>query len=401
MSHRRAPSRFRSDRLSGLGSAIFSEVARWKREAKQAGLDIIDLGIGSPDQPPSERVRQALCDAAARGDMYGYAGTEGTLSFRRKVAEWYHYRFGVDLDPESEIISLMGSQDGLSHLALAVTNPGDIVLIPDPGYPIYAAAPVLAGAIPYPVPLTAEHQFLPQLEDIPVEVIRKSRYMLFNYPSNPLSAVADLDFFERAVWFARRHELLLVHDLAYSEMAFDGFRPPSVLEVPGAKEVAVEFNSLSKSYNMAGCRLAYMAGNAEVVGALGELKSNIDYGVFHAVQEAGIAAMQEHIEHGGTVAELYQRRRDVFVEAIRSYGWEIPKPKATMFIWAPIPSGWTSRQISREMLRQTGVAVIPGDAFGQMGEGYVRIALVQDEARLLEAARRIGEFMKSLKASDA
>jgi LL-diaminopimelate aminotransferase len=225
--------------------------------------------------------------------------------------------------------------------------------------------------------------------------------MLFNYPSNPLSAVADLDFFERAVWFARRHDLLLVHDLAYSEMAFDGFRPPSVLEVPGAKEVAVEFNSLSKSFNMAGCRLAYMVGNAEVVGALGELKSNIDYGVFHAVQEAGIAAMQEHIEHGGTVADLYQRRRDVFVEAIRSYGWEIPKPKATMFIWAPIPSGWTSRQISREMLRQTGVAVIPGDAFGQMGEGYVRIALVQEEVRLLEAARRIGEFMKSLKASDA
>jgi LL-diaminopimelate aminotransferase len=401
MSLRKTTSRFRSDRLSGLGSAIFSEVAGWKREAKQAGLDIIDLGIGSPDQPPSGRVRQALCDAAARGDIYGYAGTEGTLPFRRKVAEWYQYRFGVDLDPESEIISLMGSQDGLSHLALAVTNPGDVALIPDPGYPIYAAAPVLAGAIPYPVPLKAEHQYLPQLEAIPQEVIRKSRYMLFNYPSNPLSAVADLDFFERAVWFARRHDLLLVHDLAYSEMAFDGFRPPSVLEVPGAKEVAVEFNSLSKSFNMAGCRLAYMVGNAEVVGALGELKSNIDYGVFHAVQEAGIAAMQEHIEHGGTVADLYQRRRDVFVEAIRSYGWEIPKPKATMFIWAPIPSGWTSRQISREMLRQTGVAVIPGDAFGQMGEGYVRIALVQEEVRLLEAARRIGEFMKSLKASDA
>lgn len=388
--------RFRSERLSGLGSAIFSEVAGWKQEARQSGLDIIDLGIGSPDQPPSARIKQALCEAAARDDMYGYAGTEGTLQFRRKVAEWYQVRFHVELDPESEVISLMGSQDGLAHLALAVTNPGDLALIPDPGYPIYAAAPVLAGAIPYPVPLKAEHHFLPQLELIPQEIVRKAKYMLFNYPSNPLSAVADLDFFEKAVWFAKRHELLLVHDLAYSEMAFDGFRPPSVLQVPGAKEVAVEFNSLSKSFNMAGCRLAYMVGQAEVVQVLGELKSNIDYGVFHAVQAAGIAAMQEHIERGGNVSALYERRRDAFVEALRSYGWEIPKPKATMFIWAPIPSGWTSRQISREMLRQTGVVVIPGDAFGKMGEGYVRIALVQEEDRLLEAARRIGDFIKAL-----
>jgi len=396
MKRRYAESRFRSDRLSRLGSAIFSEVAEWKQEAMRTGLDIIDLSIGSPDQPPSEQIRQALCAAAAREDMYGYAGTLGTPQFRKKVAEWYQYRFGVELDPECEIISLMGSQDGLSHLALAVMNPGDVALIPDPGYPIYAAAPVLAGAIPYPVPLKAENQFLPELESIPQEVVHKAKYMLFNYPSNPLSAVADLDFFERAVWFAKRHELLLVHDLAYSEMAFNGFRPPSVLEVPGAKDVAVEFNSLSKSFNMAGCRLAYMVGNAQVVEALAELKSNIDYGVFHAVQEAGIAAIQDHIEHGRSVADLYQRRRDVFMEALRSYGWEIPKPKATMFIWAPIPPGWTSRQISREMLSRTGVAVIPGDAFGQMGEGYVRIALVQDEARLLEAAKRIGGFMKDV-----
>lgn len=383
-----------SARLAGLGSAIFAEVAVWKGEALAKGMDIIDLGIGSPDQPPSVHVRNALREAVSREDMFGYASSEGTFEFRRTVAKWYEFRFGVQLDPEREIVSLIGSQDGLAHLPLAVTNPGDVVLIPDPGYPIYAAGPVLAGAVPYPVKLTAENDYKPKFDQIPAEIARKAKYMLFNYPSNPLSAVADLDFFEEAVHYAREHEIFLVHDLAYSEMAFDGFKPPSVLEIPGAKDVAVEFHSLSKSFNMAGCRIAFMAGNEQVVEALRLLKSNIDYGVFHAVQEAGIAALRENMRTGDSVAKLYERRRDVFVEAVRSYGWNMPLPRATMFIWAPVPEGWTSRQIAREILHHTGVVVIPGDAFGEAGEGYIRIALVQEEERLLEAAKRIGRWFQ-------
>jgi LL-diaminopimelate aminotransferase len=384
-----------SERIVKLGSAIFAEVAAWKRDAAARGMEIIDLSIGSPDLPPSERVRKALRDAVMREDSYGYASSEGTAAFRQTVAEWFGFRFGVRLDPETEILTLIGSQDGLAHLPLAVTNPGDVVLVPDPGYPIYAAAPMLAGAVPYPVKLTSEHQFMPRFDRIPEDIARKAKYMLFNYPSNPLSQVADLRFFEEAVSFAKQYGILLVHDQAYSEMAFDGFRPPSVLQVPGAKDVAVEFHSLSKSFNLAGCRLAFMVGNPDVVRALRLLKTNIDYGVFHAVQEAGIAALKENMEQPDGVAKIYERRRDVFVQALRSYGWDVPLPRATMFVWAPIPDGWTSRQISREMLYGAGVAVIPGDAFGEAGEGYVRIALVQDEAKLLEAAEKIGRWYRS------
>lgn len=386
-----------SKRLAELGSAIFSEVAQWKREVIAQGKDVIDLGIGSPDRGPSERVRRALSEAALDPTLYGYPGTEGTLEFRQTVAEWYDYRFKVKLDPETEVVALMGSQDGLSHLALAVTDPGDVAIVPNPGYPIYAASLVIAGVTPYLVPLRAEHDYLPQLDQIPVEVLKQAKFMLLNYPSNPLSAVATLPFFERLVRFAREHDLLIVHDVAYSEMAFDGFRPPSVLEVEGAKDVAVEFHSLSKSFNMAGCRIAFMVGQPEAVRALRTLKSNIDYGVFLAVQRAGVEAMREDMRLGSeSVAALYQRRRDIVVEGLQAAGWKIPKPKASMFIWAPIPQGWTSRQISREILYSAGVVVIPGDAFGTEGEGYVRIALVQEEDRLLEAVRRIGNFLQSI-----
>ncbi|SDC01053.1 LL-diaminopimelate aminotransferase [Paenibacillus sp. UNCCL117] len=389
--------RWESKRLAELGSAIFSEVAKWKQEVTAQGVDVIDLGIGSPDRGPSERVRQALVEAALDPAQYGYPGTEGTPEFRLTVAQWYRHRFGVQLDPDTEVVALMGSQDGLAHLALAVTDPGDMAIVPDPGYPIYSASLVLAGVKPYLVPLREEHDYLPQLDEIPEAVLKQTKFMLLNYPSNPLSAVATLPFFEKLVEFAREHELLLVHDVAYSEMAFDGFVPPSILEVEGAKEVAVEFHSLSKSFNMAGCRIAFMVGQPDVVRALRTLKSNMDYGVFLAVQRAGIEAMREDMEPGSrSVAALYERRRDIVIDGLRQYGWDIRKPKASMFIWAPIPSGWTSRQISREMLYSAGVVVIPGDAFGQEGEGYVRIALVQEEERLQEAVRRMGEFISSV-----
>ncbi|MBD0380082.1 aminotransferase class I/II-fold pyridoxal phosphate-dependent enzyme [Paenibacillus sedimenti] len=385
-----------SKRLSLLGSAIFSEVEEWKREVMNQGVDVIDLGIGSPDLPPSDRVIEAITQAVRNPKLYGYPSSEGSLAFRETVARWYQYRFGVALDPAHEILTLMGSQDGLAHLALSLCDPGDVAIVPDPGYPIYSASLVLAGVEPYLLPLRADNNFLPKLEDIPEDLAAKAKFILLNYPSNPLSAVADRAFFEQLIAYAKKHELLVVHDLAYSEMAFDGYKPMSILEIEGAKEVAVEFHSLSKSFNMAGCRIAFLTGNADAVKALKTLKSNIDYGVFQAVQAAGIAALEEDMENDHTVAGVYERRRNVFLEALAEVGWTIAPPKATMFIWAPVPKGWTSRQISREMLYQAGVVVIPGDAFGAEGEGFVRIALVQEEASLLEAAKRIGQWLRTI-----
>lgn len=386
-----------SSRLNRMGSAVFAELAEWKREAAGRGLDIIDLGIGSPDRAPSPRVMETLRAAVQEPYHYGYPSSEGSLRFRTQVARWYAHRFGVQLDPEGEVLTLMGSQDGLAHLALALTEPGDAAFVPDPGYPIYAGGLAMAGVEAIPLALKAENGFLPKLEDIPEEEARRAKFILLNYPSNPVAAVADRAFFERLIDYAKTYELWVIHDLAYSELAFDGFKPCSLLEIPGAKDVAVEFHSLSKSFNMAGCRLAFLAGNPEIVKALRMLKGNIDYGVFQAVQEAGIAALQEDIETGisRSHAAVYERRRDVFIAGLGDIGWEIPKPKATMFVWAPIPSGWTSRQISREMLTSVGVVAVPGDAFGKQGEGYVRLALVQEEERLVEAVQRIGSFLKS------
>lgn len=386
-------SRYSSQRLSRLGSAIFSEMNEWKDEVRSSGLNIIDLGIGSPDLPPSPHIRKALEKAIADPGNYAYPTSSGMSAFRNTVTRWYAHRFQVELDADHEVVTLMGSQDGLAHLSLAITDPGDLALIPDPGYPIYEAGLVLAGVRSYFLPLKQENGFLPVLEEIPEEIARDAKFILCNYPSNPVAAVADLRFFEKLVSFARQYELLIVHDLAYSEMAFDGFIPPSILQVEGAKELAVEFHSLSKSFNMAGCRIAFMVGNANVVRSLQTLKSNIDYGVFEAVQHAGIAALEEDMKGGRQVSLHYQRRRDIMVDGLASAGWKVPSPKATMFIWAPIPNGWTSRQISREILYSTGVVVIPGDAFGQEGEGYVRIALVQSEDKLLEAAAKLKPFI--------
>jgi len=393
---------WRSSRLGQLGSSIFAEVDEWKREARGQGLEVIDLSIGSPDQPPSESVRKVLSDAALRADAYAYPGSKGKPVFLNKAAAWLEYRFGIQVDPEHELLSLMGSQDGLGHLALALCNPGDIALVPDPGYPVYTAALALAGVEPYYMPLREENEYLPDFELIPASVWERAKFMLLNYPSNPVSAVADLDFYEQAIAVASQHGVLIVHDLAYSEMAFDGYKPPSILQVAGAMEQAVEFHSLSKSFNLAGSRIGFLAGNREAVSAMRELKANIDYGVFSPVQEAAVAALDEDMTGVHTsVAALYERRRDVLLAALEQEGWHIMKPKATMFVWAKLPNMqwglsdvWNSRRISREMLTQVGVAVIPGDAFGAEGEGYVRIALVQEEAKLIEAARRIGKFIR-------
>lgn len=394
---------WRSNRLSQLGSSIFAEVADWKRAAAANGKDMIDLGIGSPDQPPTSHVRQVLSNAALREDSYAYPVIKSGMPFRQAATDWMKHRFDVTIDPEQELVTLLGSQDGLAHLAMAICDSGDAALLPDPGYPIYAASLALAGVEAILMPLRKENDYLPDLDSIPEQDWKRAKFILLNYPNNPLSAVANLAFFERLLQKAKQYNVLVVHDLAYSEMGFDGYNPPSILQVEGAYEQAVEFHSMSKSFNMAGCRIGFLAGNTEAVSALRELKANIDYGVFDPVQEAAVAALQEAMadENWQKAGLLYERRRDIFIEALRAEGWYMEKPKATMFVWAPLPEmqweiegDWDSRTITQEMIKRTGVVVIPGAAFGSAGEGYVRIALVESEEKLLEAASRIGKFIR-------
>ncbi|MGC6586433.1 aminotransferase class I/II-fold pyridoxal phosphate-dependent enzyme [Paenibacillus sp. Dod16] len=397
---------WRADKLSQIGSSIFAEVSEWKQEAFQAGRHIIDLSIGSPDRGPSEDIRGVLSQEALKADNYTYPGTRGTMEFREQSAAWMQHRFGVNVNPDTEILALMGSQDGLSHLAQAICNPGDVAIVPNPGYPIYAGALAIAGVTPWYLPLKEEFGFVPDLDSIPEEIWAKATFILLNFPGNPIAVRADLAFFEKLVGLAKKWDVLIVHDLAYSEMGFDGYRPMSILQVPGAIDIAVEFHSFSKSFNMAGCRIGFLAGHEEAVSALREYKSNIDFGVFKPVQIAAVHALRQAMasadEEQG-VASLYEQRRDVLVASLAEAGWVVPKPQATMFLWARLPEAfrdlqWSSRRFARELLLETGVAVIPGDAFGSEGEGYVRIALVQEEAALREAALRIGTFIQGSKS---
>lgn len=380
----------KSHRIAGLYSAVFAEIDVLKEKVAGRGVEIINLGIGSPDLPPAHHIREALMRSMERLENYGYPTSRGTLALRAAIADWYGNRFGIGLDPEREVLVLMGSQDGLGHLPLAYLDPGDVALVPDPGYPIYHAAITLADGQPYYMPLLAKNNFLPDLDSIPAETARKAKIMILNYPNNPVAAVANRDFYEKVTAFAHRHRILVIHDVAYSELAFDGFNPTSLLEIPGAKEVSVEFHSVSKTYNMAGCRLGFMVGNEEAVEALTRIKSNIDYGVFLPVQEAGIAALTGPQDIIRVNVDTYQRRRDLLVDGLAKIGWPVDKPRATMFVWAKLPEGYTSSvAFARELLEKTGVVVVPGVAFGKMGEGYVRIALVQKDDKIQEALRRI------------
>lgn len=380
-------------RLSAIQPGIFSEISRLINEAKGNGKDIINLSVGSPDMPPPPHVKAALLQAIEDDTNYGYTLTEGIPQLKAAIIGWYQKNYGVTLS-EEEILSLMGSQDGLSHIFWALTGPGDIVLVPDPGYPIYYAAPLLAGAELYPLPLLEKNSYLPDFNAIPAGVRRSAKVMLLNYPSNPLAAVAGSEFFTRAIRFARENEIIILHDFAYSELAYDGYKCTSFLEIPGAKEVGVEFHSVSKTFNLAGLRLGFVAGNAQVVEALRKIKSNIDYGVFRPTQLAGAAALEGPDECVRQNALAYQERRDVLLNELARYGWPVAKPQASMFVWAKLPPRYPSSvDFVRRLVAETGVAVSPGAAFGGCGEGYVRIGLVQSKERLLEAGRRIGEFL--------
>jgi LL-diaminopimelate aminotransferase len=380
-----------AQRLNRLTTGIFTELAHRKQVARSQGLNVIDLSVGSPDLPPHPSVMDALRENAADGRQYGYTLT-GIPRFKRAAAEFYQRRYGVELDPSSEVLQVMGSQDGLAHLAMALINEGELVLVPDPGYPIYEVGVMIAGGALYAMPLEEENGFLPDLDQIPAEVAAKAKMMIVNYPGNPVTALADMAFFERLVAFAKKHEIMVVHDFAYSELVFDGRRPPSFLSVPGAKDVGIEFNSLSKTFNMAGCRIGYVMGNRQMIEAIALLKSHIDYGIFLPIQKAAVAALEADFKLLEKNAQVYQKRRDILLDALAEAGWVITKPQATMFVWAKIPPGWQSRAFAYALLEQTGVAVTPGDAFGREGEGYVRIALVQPAEKLREAAGRIKNF---------
>ncbi|XJZ26636.1 LL-diaminopimelate aminotransferase [Bacillota bacterium Lsc_1132] len=381
-----------SNKVQCMTASIFQEVADRKHEAIKRGVDVIDLSVGSPDFSPPSYVVDTLVKYAMDPTKYGYT-LKGTAEFHEAVCYFYKQRYGVDLEPTAEVLQLMGSQDGLAHLATAFINPGEYVLVPDPGYPIYEENVVLAGGSVYAMPLLAENRFLPQLDEIPEEILVKTKMMIISYPGNPVTALADVDFFKQVVAFAKKHNILVVHDFAYSELIFDENPQISFMSVPGAKEVGIEFNSLSKTFNMAGCRIGYVVGNPQALAILDSLKSHVDYGVFYPIQKAATVALTSDFTVLQQQVEEYEIRRDALISGLVQSGWQVTKSPATMFVWAKIPAGWTSRQFAFELIDQAGVAVVPGDAFGKLGEGYVRVALVQPKERLEEAASRIHQFL--------
>jgi LL-diaminopimelate aminotransferase len=371
-----------------MAVSIFTELANKKREAIGRGIDVIDLSVGSPDLPPPAHVVDALVTYSKDTTKYGYT-LKGIDEFHEAVGYFYKQRYGIDLNPENEVLQLMGSQDGLSHLATAMIDSGDYVLVPNPGYPIYEQSVVIAGGSIYPMPLVEENGYLPKLNEIPLEVLEKTKMMILSYPGNPVTALASIEFFEEVVAFAKKYNILVVHDFAYSELIFDQHPQISFMSVKGAKEVGIEFNSLSKTFNMAGCRIGYAVGNREALKILGTFKSNIDYGIFYPIQMAAVTALTSDYTALREQVIEYEKRRDILISGLEKGGWNVSKSPATMFVWAKIPSGWTSRQFAFELIEKAGVAVVPGDAFGNLGEGYVRIALVQSPERLAQAAERI------------
>ncbi len=378
-----------ADRLKRLPPYLFAEIDRKKREVRARGVDVIDLGIGDPDLPTPPHVIQALQRAAEDPENHRYPSYEGMLAFRQAVADWYAKRFNVRLDPEQEVLTLIGSKEGTAHMPLAFVNPGDVVLVPDPGYPVYAAGTWFAGGETHFMPLRRENGFLPDLDAIPPEAARRAKLMYLNYPNNPTAAVAGREFFAEVVKFARSHRVLVCHDLMYSELKFDGFEPPSFLEIEGAREVGVEFHSLSKTYSMTGWRLGFCVGNGAALAGLGKVKTNVDSGVFQAVQCAGIAALTGPQELPEQYRRTYQRRRDVVVQGLKALGWDVDIPKGTFFVWAPVPGGLDSRRFATRLLDEVGVVVTPGIGFGPSGESFYRIALTVAEARLAEAMERL------------
>lgn len=384
----------RSQRLESIPPYLFSEISRLKAEMRARGEDIIDLGIGDPDQPTPEPIVSALQRACADPRTHTYdESPRGWEPFVESVARWYLRRFGVSLDPHSEILELIGSKEGLAHLVWAFVDPGDGVIVPDPSYPVYRIHSRMCGATVYEVPLKRENGFLPVLSDIPSEVARRAKLFFVCYPNNPTGAVVDIQFYQGLVEFCREYDILLVADMAYSEVTYDGYLSPSPLQVDGAKDVTLEFHSLSKTFNMTGWRIGFACGNKDAVATLAKLKENLDSKQFPAIAEAGAYAL-EYVRNDKTLA-LYQKRRDLLVGALRSAGWDVEAPKGSFYVWAPVPTGETSMEFAERLLKESRVLVVPGIGYGNAGEGFIRMSLTvsgdKDGERVAEAGRRMAE----------
>ena len=378
-----------AQRLSLLPPYLFAELDRLKREVAETGVDVISLGIGDPDLPTPAPIVERLRETAGDPVNHRYPDYQGLDSFREAATRWYQRRFGVTLDPAREACALIGSKEGIANFPTAVVDPGDIVLIPDPGYPVYYSGCVFNGGEPYFMQLRKENAFLPDFAAIPREIASRAKLMWLNYPNNPTAATAERSFLQDAVNFCARNNIILGHDFAYSEIAYDGYRAPSILEVDGARECAIEFHSLSKTSSMTGWRVGFAVGNAELVGALGKVKTNMDSGVFQPVQEAATTALEQSDETLERYCPIYQERRDLMVSALHSLGLKCERPRATFYIWAEAPPGFTSASFTERVLKETGVVITPGSGFGKGGEGFVRFSLTVSSARLKEAVERI------------
>jgi LL-diaminopimelate aminotransferase len=377
-------------RLTLLPPYLFAELDRLKKEVQAKGVDVISLGIGDPDLPTPQHIVDSLKRSAIEPKNHRYPDYEGLETFRRTAADWYARRFGPEFDPGHEVCALIGSKEGIANFSTAVVDPADIVLIPDPGYPVYYSGCIFNGGEPYFLALKKENGFLPDLDAIPAEVARRAKLLWLNYPNNPTGATVDRYFFEKAVKFCLRNNIILAHDNAYSEIVYDGYRAPSVFEIEGARECAVEFHSLSKTFSMTGWRVGFVVGNAHLVGALGKVKTNFDSGVFQAVQEAAITGLEGG--DGDKLAEycaIYKERRDLLVGALRALGLVCATPRATFYIWAEVPKGYSSVSFTERVLKEAGVVITPGSGFGKGGEGFVRFSLTVPSERLGEAVARI------------
>lgn len=377
-------------RLEKIPTYLFAEIDRKQDELVSKGVDIINMAKGDPDKPTLPRIIQTMHKAIDDPSNHSYPPYQGTKEFCEAALRWMDHRFGVKgLDPKTEIVSSIGSKEAIHNTFLAFVEVGDYTLIPDPGYPVYRTSTIFVGGEPYAMPLKADNKFLPDLNTIPEDIARKAKLLWVNYPNNPTGAVASLDFFGELVAFCKQYDILLCHDHAYSEMAYDGYKPPSILQIPNAKDVAIEFHSLSKSYNMAGWRVGFVVGNATAIKALRQVKSNIDSGVFKAIQACAVAAYSTSVEELQSIISVYQNRRDVIVKGLQSLGWSIEAPKASLYVWVPVPPGYSSTEFVTLLLDKCGIIVAPGIGYGAAGDGFFRIALTIPEERMQEAIQRM------------
>jgi len=386
-------------RITGLPPYVFTIIDGLKIEARRAGIDVIDLGFGNPDIPSPGLAVEKLCEAAHNTRNHRYSASRGIPKLRQALADLYQRRFGVALDPEREVVTTIGAKEGFSHLMWVLLGPGDAALVPSPSYPIHIFAPLFAGASAREIPMSTDGNFIERVREAWEYSWPKPRVIVLSFPHNPTTATVDLDFFQQVVDFAREHEIVVVHDNAYAELGYDGFQPPSILQADGAKECAVELYSLTKSFSMAGWRVAFLAGNADVVQALAKLKSYLDYGTFQPIQIAATVTMNEASETPREVQAIYQRRRDVLIDGLHRMGWDVPRPRGTMFAWAPIPEVYAemgSVEFASMLVREAQVALSPGVGFGPGGEGYVRFALIENEQRTQQALRNLRRTLTKL-----